>query len=361
MPSPDLKPLLLDPANFTPRSRTPWGGPRLPALKAPHVTGEIDARIGESWEISVEPDFPSRVAGGPLLADVIARAPEAWLGEGRAMELLVKLLDAAAPLSVQIHPHDGDPALAPDESGKPEAWYVVDHEEGAGVFLGLEEGVDEVTLRSAIERGDDVSGLLRFHPVEKGDFFLVEPGVPHAVGAGVFLVEPQRVQPGRRGITYRYWDWNRRYDDRGRESPDGRPRELHLERALAVTDFSRPRGEEFDRQVKRSLGAPSPGDVRFEPLAGFEGGIASSDLLVARISGSGVTRLPSLGTLIGITVVRGSVASLGEDVTLVDGELRGERVIGAGRSAVFPAELGEHSLFLSNAEAIVSAIPPRTK
>jgi mannose-6-phosphate isomerase len=342
-----IRPLLLDPGNFTPRRRTPWGGPRLPALKAGVVRRALEPTIGESWEISVEPDFPSRLVDGRLLDEMIAEDPEAWLGEGRPVELLVKLLDAAAPLSVQIHPRDDDPALGPEESGKPEAWYVVDHVEGAGVYLGLAAGVDEAKLRRAIEGGEDVSRLLRFHPVSRGDFFLVEPGVPHAVGAGVFLVEPQRVRPGRRGVTYRYWDWNRRYDAEGRESHAGEPRQLHLERALEVTDFARPRGEAFDRKAMRSLGPAPREGFHVEPLAGDEGGLSSRDLFVARVSGSGRGSLPATGRLAALTVVRGSIEWPS------DPSLR----VAAGQTAVLPAALDDREVIADRAEAILSAIP----
>ena len=61
----------------------------------------------------------------------------------------------------------------------------------------------------------------------------------HAVGRGVTLVEPQYVAPGRRGVTLRYWDWNRRYDAHGKQDANGQARELHVERALEVTDWAR--------------------------------------------------------------------------------------------------------------------------
>ena len=67
----------------------------------------------------------------------------------------------------------------------------------------------------------DASALLRFVPVAPGDFFTIGPGTPHAIGPGLTLVEPQQVLPGRRGLTYRYWDWNRRYDAEGRPDPQG--------------------------------------------------------------------------------------------------------------------------------------------
>ena len=139
-----------------PPSRTPWGGTKIrghfkAGLDLPHSEG----RVGESWEVSVEPSFPSRLSGSNrLLSEVISDDPEAWLGEvvcrrfGGQTPLLVKLLDAQDNLSVQVHPEHGDPELGPGESGKPEGWVVLDAEPGAGLYLGFKPGVDRERVRS---------------------------------------------------------------------------------------------------------------------------------------------------------------------------------------------------------------------
>jgi len=257
----------LRPDNFTPPTRTPWGGTRirshykqgLPLPKGPPV-------VGESWEISVEPSFPSRLVDSDrTLEAVIAADPEGWLGAGVAHRygnqtpLLVKLLDSADNLSVQVHPADGDPALAADESGKPESWVVLDAEPGAGFYLGFREGVSRDEVARCLNSRGRLDELLNFVPVAPGDAFVIEAGTVHAIGAGVTLVEPQFVSPGRRGVTYRFWDWNRLYDAQGKRSPDGEPRQLHVERSLAVTTWDAPRGEAFVqtcRAVPKTL-APS--------------------------------------------------------------------------------------------------------
>lgn len=343
MHTPPLRPRLLEAENFTPLRRTPWGGEAIARMKGLGA-GRL---IGESWEISIEPDFPSRLdEGGLLLSDLFAADPEAWLGKAASIgaSLLVKLLDARDDLSLQIHPSDDDPALGPEEGGKPEAWYIVDHAPGAGVYFGLSDEATPLAIERALRGEGDLRELLRFHPVRRGDFFLVEPGVPHAVGAGVFLVEPQRVLPGRRGITYRYYDWNRRYDEAGRLSAEGKPRQLHLERALAVTDFERPRGAPFDQATKRSLGSPIlEGPLQMTTLSGTEPGLHSRHLFVARIEGSGEARFEKPLLLSGITVVRGEI------------EIEGVR-IEAGRSAVLPAALPFFTARGERAEAIFSAV-----
>ena len=204
-------PVLLQPDNITPPTRTPWGGTRLGSELKPGLAGRV---VGESWELSVEPDFPTHVesAGGPSLDTVIRSDPEGWLGRehelGRSSTaLLVKLVDTSAALSVQIHPADDAPFLSSSESGKPESWYVLERDPGAGLYVGLAESATKEELEHTVRSSGAVDRLLQFVPVEPGDFFLIEAGTPHAIGAGITLVEPQRVLPGRRGVTYRYWDW----------------------------------------------------------------------------------------------------------------------------------------------------------
>lgn len=339
------RPHLLRPDNFTPPARTPWGGRRIPQhYKSALLEGDFGV-VGESWELSVEPDFPSRLQSAMPLAEAIATDPEGWLGDGsrKNTALLVKLLDAASPLSVQIHPADDDPALSAEESGKPESWYVADADEGAGLYLGLEEGVDEARLREAITAGEDVSKLLHFVAVQPGDFFVIDAGTPHAIGPGLTLVEPQRVLPGRRGLTYRYWDWNRRYTD-GRLDPEGQPRALHLEEALRVTRWDLPRSAAFLEGRHLRLGAPGLDDTpQWQPLAG-EGGLTFDALGVARLSGTGAFALPEMPRLRCLTLLAGQ-ARCG-DVTLCKGQ-----------SAVLPAAFQGETWDLEGVHSIVSWIP----
>src|SRR5690606_14258687 len=136
------------------------------------------------------------------------------------------------------------------------------------LYLGLAPDVRRDQLARALAAGDDISDQLTFVPVRRGDVFVIEPGTVHAIGAGVTLVEPQLVRPGRTGTTYRFWDWNRRYDAHGRLDPEGAPRALHVERSLAVTRFDGPRGLDFVATTRR---APRPitasGDAHHEHLA----------------------------------------------------------------------------------------------
>jgi mannose-6-phosphate isomerase class I len=343
------EPALLRADNFTPPSRTPWGGERiLRDYKREHLPARAEQRVGESWEVSVEPDFPARLEDGRLLSEYIAAHPQDVLGgeaerahDGTA--LLVKLIDAREPLSVQIHPADDYLGLANGEGGKPESWYVLEREPGAGLYLGFVAGTQERDVRAALHEGRTLEPLLRFVPVEPGDFFLIDAGTPHAIGGGLTLVEPQYVTPGRRGVTYRYWDWNRRYDALGRPDPAGSARPLHVEHALAVTAWERVRTATFVESIRVRAGAPdvaAPASVL--PLAGA-GALPSAFLQVVRLAGTGSTRLPALDRMLAITVVAGSLRI---------GDLQVER----GRSAVVPARLGGAPVELVAAHAIVSAV-----
>jgi mannose-6-phosphate isomerase len=318
-----LAPERLRPDNFTPLTRTPWAGRRLLARYKPGL--RWPEPVGESWEISVEPSFPSRLErDGRPLRDVLAVDPEGWLGRrvceryGRQSPLLVKLLDSAENLSVQVHPADDDPALAPHEAGKPESWYVLDADPGAGLYLGFREGVDRAEAERCLRLEGPFNHLLNFVPVSAGDSFVISPGTVHAIGAGVTLVEPQHVAPGRSGVTYRFWDWNRRYDADGRPCPDGRPRPLHVERSLAVTDWAAPRGAAF---VEACRSAPRRlDDARLLVL--------DTPHFAAELwHGDGAFRIRA-DTMLGVTCLDGEVR------LATDG---GEITLGPGHSAVVPA------------------------
>jgi mannose-6-phosphate isomerase len=320
-------PLLLQPDNFTPTVRTPWGGTRLAARYKPGLGLPAQTRVGEAWEVSVEPSFPSRVLGSDdTLAARIAQEPGAWLGSPEArLGLLVKLLDADEPLSLQVHPAIGDPALLADESGKPEGWIILEATPGAGLYLGFTEGTSRAQVAECLEEGGDLSALMNFVPVRAGDAFLIEAGVPHAIGAGVTLLEPQYVEPGKKGLTYRFWDWNRRYDPQG--LPDavrGKARELHVARSLAVTDWScvGAGGVERCRAASRVLGAEGLRHTRVldGPWFGAE-----------RLEGEGAREVETLGGFVALTCTQGEAT-----VSSEAGELR----LARGYSAVVPASAG---------------------
>jgi mannose-6-phosphate isomerase len=342
-------PLRLRPDNFTPATRTPWGGTRIRSVyKAALGLAAGDAVVGESWEISVEPSFPSRVEGSAkTLSEHLAEAPAAWLGEavaarfGGQTPLLVKLLDAASHLSVQVHPADDDPALAPGESGKPEAWIVLDAAPGAGLYLGFRDGVSQQDVARCLADGGAMDALMSFVPVTPGDAFVIAAGTAHAIGAGVTLIEPQLVTPGRRGLTYRFWDWNRRYDANGQLDPRGKARDLHVERSLAVTDFTR-QGDALVaacRSLPKGLGE---GPVTRRALVDWP------FFVCEEWRGTGRLDVPAAGTLLALTCTRGSLEVTGRTGTL---RLR------CGESGVVPAVAGALAAVAEDAVVFATRSP----
>ncbi|MFH2005421.1 MAG: type I phosphomannose isomerase catalytic subunit [bacterium] len=331
------RPHLLRADNFTPPTRTPWGGRKILGRYKSGLALSVDEPVvGEAWEVSVEPDFPSRFQEtDQTLADAIAEAPEAWLGEavaarhGGQTPLLVKLLDSADNLSVQVHPVDGDPSLAADESGKPESWLVLEADAGAGLYLGFRDGVRREDVERCIERQEALDRLLNFVPVLPGDVFVIQAGSAHAIGRGVTLVEPQFVAPGRRGVTYRYWDWNRRYDEHGTLDPAGQPRALHLARSLEVTDWAGPRGDAFVAACRPERRVLTGGPVARRLLVDWEW------FVVEEWAGSGALHVAAPGTMLAITCVGGSAA-----VATAGGAVDVRR----GQSCVVPAAAGDLEL-----------------
>jgi mannose-6-phosphate isomerase len=205
-----------------------WGGTRLgPPGTLP---------IGELWLAGPWLLVADGPYAGRTLDDVAAELGPALVGSaapsrpGPRFPLLVKLLDPAAWLSVQVHPDDAAARrlAGPDAVGKAEAWYVVEAEPGAELLAGTRPGVREADLRVAMRAGAATTRLLARHAVTAGDVLLLGPGTLHAVGPGVLLYELQ--QPS--DLTYRVDDWGR---------PASPGRRLHTKEALAsVVPQSRP-------------------------------------------------------------------------------------------------------------------------
>lgn len=246
--------------NFTPRQRTPWAGKAIARLYKQEILPQsAGAAIGESWEFSCDPDFPSRLkTSEQTLSQLVNDHSEAVLSPGLARgafptcEILVKLLNADDPLSLQVHPTDADSALTAQECGKPESWYVLDVEPGCGLYLGFKQTLTPESLRELLQGPPEaLKQQLQFVPVKPGDYFEIAPGVPHAIGPGVTLLEPQRILFGKSGKTYRLWDWGRRYNKEGLVDSKGQGRPLHIEESLRIIDLKTTWGADFVQQLRR--------------------------------------------------------------------------------------------------------------
>ena len=197
-----------------------WGGNRLKTLYG----REGGDKGAESWEVSVHPDGPSGIAGGGTLAEYPAARPEA-AGAAGGLPVLIKYIDAAQNLSVQVHPDDAFARREEGDNGKTEMWYVIGAEEGAGIYCGFRKDTDKDAFLAKVQDGS-VQELLNFIPVKAGDCFLIEAGTVHAIGAGCLICEVQQSS----NVTYRVYDYGRLVN--------GKPRQLHLDKAMRVINFS---------------------------------------------------------------------------------------------------------------------------
>ncbi|MCX7707027.1 MAG: class I mannose-6-phosphate isomerase [Anaerolineae bacterium] len=226
----------LYPMTFTPVLKDyVWGGRSLETRLGRRLPPE--GVIAESWEIAAHEDGTSTVDNGPLAGqpltavhaalglDLIGRR-NAWAQARGKFPLLIKLLDAATPLSVQVHPDDAY-ALAHEgnELGKTEMWVVLHAEPGSELILGVTAGTTPEAFRAGILEGS-LEPFLHRVPVKAGDHVCVPAGTLHAIMGGLLIVEIQQ----NSNTTYRVYDWNR-------VDASGRPRPLHVDKALDVINF----------------------------------------------------------------------------------------------------------------------------
>ncbi|MEH7013708.1 mannose-6-phosphate isomerase, class I [Neobacillus niacini] len=204
-----------------------WGGQKLRTEFRYEIPNDM---TGEAWVISAHPHGPSTITNGPLAGKTLADAWNVHKGlfnknadEQGEYPLLVKILDAADDLSVQVHPND---QFAREVEGVPygktECWYVLRAEEGTELVLGHYAKTKE-ELAEMIDQGQ-WDKLLRRVKVKAGDFVYVPSGTIHAIGKGIVILETQQSSD----ITYRVYDYDRK-------DAANNKRELHLERSKQVT------------------------------------------------------------------------------------------------------------------------------
>jgi len=201
-----------------------WGGQRLKANDPP---------IGEAWIAFADSRVQAGSHAGQTIAELTAIYGPELLGAevtarfGLRFPLLIKLLDCADWLSVQVHPNDEQAArmVGPKESGKTEAWHFLEVERGATIFAGVKAGTTSETLAKAI-REQNIINVAQQQVVQTGETYLLPAGTLHALGPGLLLYEVQQASD----TTYRVYDWDR---------PASVARPLHVEESVAVTDPSR--------------------------------------------------------------------------------------------------------------------------
>ena len=213
---------MLTPFKLTPTYRDyVWGGKRL--------RPEADV-TAEAWIVYEEDKVADGQYAGKTLAEVVEREGEALLGSkavtltGKRFPLLIKLLDCARWLSLQVHPNDeqAEQLEGPGYFGKTEAWYVVEAEKGAQLISGFHSGVTREDIQKAVGK-KDILDIVENRKVKTGDTIFIAPGTIHALGSGLLIYEVQQSSD----LTYRVYDWDR---------PVTGTRKLHIEESMAVLD-----------------------------------------------------------------------------------------------------------------------------
>lgn len=205
-----------------------WGGTRLITEYKKEFTWD---KLAETWELSCHPDGPCTIAegefAGKTLSEYIEARGNSILGiKCQNMEqfpLLIKFIDAKKDLSIQVHPSDEYARKHEGQYGKTEMWYVMDCQPGAFIYYGFRECISNEEFAQRIQNKTLLEVLNKVE-VKKGDVFLIEPGTIHAIGGGNLIAEIQQ----NSNVTYRVYDY-------GRVGDDGKERELHIDKAKAVT------------------------------------------------------------------------------------------------------------------------------
>jgi len=211
-----------------------WGGKSLALYYGKKA--DPSTPIGESWEISAVSDHLSVVANGFLAGNNIQEIIEVYMSDitgevvfekfGIEFPLLIKFIEAASDLSIQVHPDDKIAREKHNAYGKTEMWYILEALPGARIYTGFREPVTEEQVRKALYE-NNLAELLRTEYPRPGDAFFTPAGRIHAIGSGITLVEIQQTSD----ITYRIYDW-------GRKNNKGESRELHIEYAMDAIDYN---------------------------------------------------------------------------------------------------------------------------
>ncbi len=226
-----------------------WGGSKL--RDKYHMVCDYE-QIAEAWLLSAHPAGRSIVASGrhegmdfARYIDTVGKAVLGWkCSPLQSFPLLMKLIDARENLSVQVHPDDDYALSQENEYGKNEMWYVVESEPGAGLYVGFNRDVTREEVRERVEN-NSIMEILNFYPTKAGDVFYIPAGTVHAIGAGNLICEIQQSS----NVTYRLYDFDR-------TDKFGNRRELHLDKALNVINYSRYdlAGDQIDNADEDGLG-----------------------------------------------------------------------------------------------------------
>lgn len=294
-----------------------WGGKRIAAFKGIPSQGD---KVGESWELSCVPGHESVIAAGEYkgvsFRKLMDEHGEEIMGKrltaayGHDFPLLIKLIDSADDLSIQVHPDDKLARERHNCPGKTEMWVSVDPAEGAYLFAGFNTEITAEEYRRRIADNTIVDVLGKYY-TKPGDVFFLPAGRVHAIGKGNFVLEIQQSSD----ITYRIYDYDRR-------DAQGNPRQLHVEESVAAVNF------------KDTTGA-APTHIKDEAPC-VEEVIADSDFFTttfADVKGIMTINLAKRDSFTIVVAIEG-------DARLVDAEGR-STLLAKGYAALIPATMPE--------------------
>lgn len=211
-----------------------WGGEKLNTVLGKNYSG---TNIGESWEISGIQGNETKVSEGSFEGETLQSLTEKFtsdfVGEkcyseyGTEFPILIKFIDAATPLSVQVHPNDELASKRHNSLGKNEMWFIMDSDNDADLLIGFNEQLDKKSFKSRIDNGN-LMPVLNSLQVNTGELYYLPAGRVHAIGAGVMLAEIQQTSD----VTYRVYDYDRV------DKTTGEKRELHVEESIDAIDFT---------------------------------------------------------------------------------------------------------------------------
>ena len=298
-----------------------WGG-----YKLRNVLGKdfpADKKIGESWELADLPNDKTVVINGEFagktLSELLQKYPEELTGKKNynpPFGLLIKLIDAAEVLSVQVHPDSEAVKRLKTGTPKTECWYIIDTEANACIYKGLKAGTTKEQFIQSIKNGT-CAELLNKVSVKPGQCHFLPGGTVHAIGAGILIAEIQTPSD----TTFRVFDWNR--------LENGKPRQLHIEQALESINF----------------------DQKAEYLPVTAGGrlVDSEFFKVDKITAqAGTSRQISEGIMEVIIIIRGGGRIISEDSQAVD--------FTKGQTILLPAVFKGEILFESLTEYLLTTL-----
>ncbi len=289
-----------------------WGGSKLKRVWGKRSDSDI---IAESWELSCHKDGPCVIENGAYAGKTLAQVLDEYpdLKGSRCdkfdfFPILIKLIDAQSNLSIQVHPNDDYALEREGQYGKTEMWYIVDAEEGAGVYCGFKSAMRKQDIVDILNQGN-ITDYLNFIKVSKGDTIYIPSGTVHAICGGLLICEVQQ----NSSLTYRLYDY-------GRFDKSGNKRQLHIDKAVEVIDSD-------IVCAKNSEVKDIGGGVRELAECKY--------FTVSELTVSGELELRVVDSFISLTAVEGG------GVIVYDGD---EYEIGRGDTYFLPADMGRAAL-----------------